>query len=163
MSSGVWFWAKSHFPPQGRGTCCISQWPWTTLSVWFDTDIKFCTSYELWCDFGPPLTAHHREEAHVVLPNDPEQLCQSDSIQTLNFVPYINPMVWFWASYCFPPQRRATCCSPWWPWTPSSLSTHLTKWMQNIRITYSSHIRTFELYRLHRLQWHPRDMGNVSL
>ena len=49
----------------------------------------------LWCDFVPPITSHHREEAHVLLPNDPEQLRQSDLIPILSFVPYINPVVSF--------------------------------------------------------------------
>ena len=97
----------------------------------------------LWCDFEPLIICHHREEAHVLLPNDPEQLRQSDLIPTLSFVPYINPVVPFWASYHFPSQRTGTCCTLWRPWTPSSLSTHLTKWKMNIRITYVSHFRTY--------------------
>ena len=45
--SEVWFWASFHFPPQKRGKCSTPPWPWTIPSVWFDTNIKFCTSYLL--------------------------------------------------------------------------------------------------------------------
>ena len=47
----------------------------------------------LWCDFVPPITSHHREEAHVLLPNDPEQFHQSDLIPTLSYAPDINSLV----------------------------------------------------------------------
>ena len=49
----------------------------------------------LWCDFKPLIPSHYREEAHVLPPNDPEQLRQSDLIPTLSGVPYINPVVSF--------------------------------------------------------------------
>ena len=64
-----------------------------------------------------PITSHHREEAHVVLCVGPEQLRGSDFHPKLSFAPHTDPMVWFWASYHFPPQRRGTCCTCPWPWT----------------------------------------------
>ena len=47
----------------------------------------------MWCDFEPSITSHHREDAHVVLPDGPEQLRGSDLISKLSFPPNNNPVV----------------------------------------------------------------------
>ena len=47
----------------------------------------------LWCDFGPPITFHHREEAHVVLRVGPELLRGYDLHQNLSFAPHTDPVV----------------------------------------------------------------------
>ena len=44
-------------------------------------------------ELQPPITSPHREEAHVVLPDGPEQLRGSDLIQLLSFAPHSNLVV----------------------------------------------------------------------